>query len=327
VRERASASPAFARRAALRSPARGAMPSRSAPLREMQEWFAGAITHPGSIEDGAVASPHAGALAIRSAADVDCVLTAGPRLSAMDRLALYHDGYHARLIECLADDYPALKLALGEAPFEALCRGYIAAHPSRSPSLNAFGRHMAEHVRGEGGELAAFAADLARLEWAIVEAIHAEERTSIASDALGARRGYDEHIASLTTRLAEIAPEDLARATLPPSGAARVLHFAYPVNRFFQAFRDGEVPAIPPPERSATAVYRRGYAVWRMDLTPAMSGVLEALFAGANLETALAAIAAHAEDDDAIAESERNVMMWFREWVAGGFFARVALGA
>ena len=24
-------------------------------------------------------------------------------------------------------------------------------------------------------------------------------------------------------------------------------------------------------------------------------------------------------------EAERNVMLWFREWVAGGFFARVEL--
>jgi hypothetical protein len=276
----------------------------------MQEWFAGAITHSGSIEEGVVAAPHAVALGLGSAEDVGAVLTPGPRLSAMDRLALYHDGYHARLIECLADDYAALRFALGEEHFEALCHRYIAAYPSRSPSLNAFGRHMAEHVRSEGGPHGAFAADLARLEWAIVEAIHAEEKASIALDALQ-----------------EVAPEQWAHATLPPSGAARVLHFDYPVNRFFQAFRDGEAPAIPPAERSATAVYRRRYVVWRMDLTLAMTAVLEALFAGANLETALAAIAVHAEDVDAVAEAERNVMMWFREWVAGGFFARIALEA
>jgi hypothetical protein len=310
LREHASASLVLVRRATQEASARAAMPSRSAPLREMQEWIAGAITHPGSIEDGVVRAPYAKRLALKSAENVDRVLTPGPHLSAIDRLALYHDGYHARLVECLADDYPGLKFALGEQRFEALCRRYIAAHPSRSPSLNTFGRHMAERVRGEGGEHAAFAADLARLEWAIVEAIHAEEKESIAFDALQA-----------------VAPEQWPHATLPASGAARVLHFEYPVNRFFQAFRDGDAPAIPPAERSATVVYRRSYVVWRMELTPAMSAVLEALFAGANLETALATIAAHAEDADAVAEAERNVMMWFREWVTAGFFARIALEA
>jgi hypothetical protein len=72
-------------------------------------------------------------------------------------------------------------------------------------------------------------------------------------------------------------------------------------------------------------VYRRGFVVWRMDLTPAMAGLLDALFGGATLGEALGAIAVHAEDADALAEAERNVMLWFREWVAGGFFARVEL--
>ena len=71
-----------------------------------------------------------------------------------------------------------LQFLLGEAAFEAVAHDYIDEHPSRSPSLNGFGRSMAPFLAeradavGAAG-VGAFAADLARVEWAIVEAIHA----------------------------------------------------------------------------------------------------------------------------------------------------------
>ncbi len=65
--------------------------------------------------------------------------------------------------------------------------------------------------------------------------------------------------------------------------------------------------------------------LWRMDLTPAMAGLLEALFAGRTLGDALETLDAGLTSEDA-AEAERSVMAWFRAWVAAGFFARVVLG-
>jgi hypothetical protein len=105
-----------------------------------------------------------------------------------------------------------------------------------------------------------------------------------------------------------------------------VLRFRYPANAYYQRFRDTdgqEHDALPEPEPAALAVYRRGFVVWRMDLTPAMAGLLEALCSGATLGAALAGIAAHAEGPEALAEAERNVMAWFGAWVSGGFFARI----
>ncbi len=64
--------------------------------------------------------------------------------------------------------------------------------------------------------------------------------------------------------------------------------------------------------------------LWRMGLTPAMASLLEALSAGHSLGAALETFDAGLGAEDA-AEAERNVMVWFREWVAAGFFARVEL--
>ncbi|MEK7821245.1 MAG: putative DNA-binding domain-containing protein, partial [Pseudomonadota bacterium] len=50
-----------------------------------------------------------------------------PRSSAGDRLNVYRQSYFARLIECVADDYPALQYLLGEDGFVDRLRAAIEA--------------------------------------------------------------------------------------------------------------------------------------------------------------------------------------------------------
>ena len=256
-------------------------------LGALERWFADVVMSPGDLEAAV-----AGSLA---ADRLEAVVTAGPQLSALDRLDVYHHAYKARLVECLLDYYPAIAHAIGDDAFTALCHAYVERYPSRQPNLNFFGRHMAAFC-AERGE--PFLADLARLEWSIVEVLHAETAEVIAPEALAA-----------------IAPERWAEARLSPAKAARVHSFAYPVNAYFQAFKDGREAAVPVPDAapSATAIWRRGYTVWRMDLAAPMAILLQALFAGAPLGEALA-------DVDAPPES---IQTWFAEWVRSGLFGSV----
>jgi hypothetical protein len=240
-------------------------------LREDQLWFARAVM------TGA------------DAAEAPRRLTPGPRLTAVERLDIYRRGYDKRLVECLADDYPVLQHALGAEPFETLCREYIARFPSQGPNLNGFGRHMPAFC--DGG----FAADLAALEWAIVEAIHAAEGTAVDP-----------------ARLATIPPDAWPRVRLEKSPSLRLLRASHPVNEYFQGFRDGHDPALPAARPSATAVYRRGLTVWRQDLSPVMADVLSALIRGETLEEAVACV-----PDD---QPPELVLSWFREWMAAGLF-------
>jgi hypothetical protein len=241
-------------------------------LREEQLWFARAVM------DGVDTD------------QADGRLTAGPKLGPRERLDVYRRGYEARLVECLADDYPVLQAALGDEPFEALCRAYVARYPSRAPNLNAYGCYMAKVCEG-------FASDLARLEWAIVEVIH---------EASGAPLTMED--------LAAIPMEAWATARLIPARAVRLLTLDYPANDYFQAVRDGHAPPLPGPHPSATAVYRSGHSVWRMGLTPPMHRVLTALIGGEPLEAALGL----AEE-----ESPERLTAWFREWVSSGLFVSV----
>jgi hypothetical protein len=213
------------------------------------------------------------------------------------------DGYRSRLVECLADDFAAVQSLLGEAAFEALAHDYIDEHPSRSPSLNAFGQSMPSFLVERRATAGPFAADLARLEWAIVEAIHAAASPPLTLD-----------------RLEPMTPEQWAVARLVPSASVRVLRFGWAANAYYQAFRGDAGPAAPGPEPSATLVHRRGWVVWRRDLTPRMARLLETIVAGAPLGEALET---SISDEDE--ETQAQVMSWFQDWVGAGVFTAVDL--
>ncbi|HVU05527.1 MAG TPA: DNA-binding domain-containing protein [Polyangiaceae bacterium] len=296
VAERASATPSAAVRrfAVVSSPVETPLPV-SHSLEGMEAWLVRAITGPES-----------------EASRAPSYLTDGPRMNARERLEVYRSGYRARLVECLEDDYRAFSAVVGHEAFHALAEGYIEKFPSSSPSLNYFGRRFPEYVRGVEvpgfpGK-GAFFSELAALEWAIVEVIHAETPPPLDGNALRSLK-----------------PEDFATAHFEPSEAVRLLRFEHPVNPFFQArWANGDesatVPGIAP---SSTAVYRHGMTVWRMDLTPAMTRVLSALLDRVPIAEALGRLGVDETDPSAIAEAERSVMVWFREWVSSGFFARL----
>jgi hypothetical protein len=287
--ERASATP---HRAQLREPRLQPRPSGAVPrtLREQQAWLLEAITAP---------EPR----------DPRGLVRGSSRLTAAERVQIYRYAYRARLVEVLRDDYPVLAESLGEEAFEQLCHVYIERQPSRSSNLNHYGTHMAALCAQSERPERAFLSELAALEWALVEVIHAEA---------GALE---------LEALQRVPAEAWAGARLVPSDALRLLRFTHPVNAYYQACRTRErgAPLPPPPAAgaSATAIYRRGPTVWRMDLTPAMTRVLEALIAQRSIAEALAQIGVN---QDELAEAERSVMTWFRSWVSGGFFASVITG-
>jgi hypothetical protein len=284
---------------------RSASPRESAlspPLDVLERWFSGVVTHPGGTAEGiALACDMISAEPI----DVERIVTRGPLLSAEERLGLYQYSYFARLVECIADDYPVLAKALGESTFERIARGYIEAHPSTGPNLNRYSRRFSEFISKAKMEIPhrAFAADLARLEWSMVEVVHAPESGTLS-----------------LARLQELDADRWHLVRLPPAATLRFLEFSYPVNRFLQAMRNGEGPKIPEAAWSATAIYRQRYTIWRMDFTRAMAGVLSALLGGRTLGEAMDTL----DDQGAV---EGDVMAWFRAWVSGGFFDRVDLSA
>ena len=263
-------------------------------LATLQGCFLEAVAWPGSLRGGLQAVKR------RTGHDLSGLCTSGPQTSVQDRLAVYHFAYRIRLVEALADDFPTLQYAMGHDAFHTFAEAVVARSPSRTPNLNQYGRVVVEAL--EAGTVRssnrAFYLALARLEWALVEAVHAATPPRLNP-----------------AELAAIAPERWPNLVFRPSPSLRLLRSEWPANRFLQAYRRDENPSIPQRSPSATAVYRHGYTVWRMDLSPLTHGLLDRLISGVPLGEALAPVEGKAGSD--------QVMRWFEAWVSGGVFASV----
>jgi hypothetical protein len=305
IHERASASPArVAFSAERRAPAHAptAVEPLALPLHDLQAWFVSAIVHP----DGVAASLDESGVAARfgvSESSIQRLVRPSSTLSGAERIHIYRDAYRSRLVECLADDYPAVKHALGETDFDVAAGAFIDAHPSRSPSLNFYGRPFAPFLRTWSHPLTPFAADLASLEWALVEVLHAGAPLRLSHE-----------------KLTAVPPSSWVSARFAGSDTVRLVELAYPANAYFQAFRQGAEVSPPEAAWSATAVFRDGATLWRMELSRPMHLLLRELFAGRSLGLAVEALVAEL---GATPEGGSDVMLWFRDWVHHGFFSRI----
>lgn len=309
--ERASASP----RLSVPSPRRrrehlqDGLPPVAGPLRSLQEWFQAVIADPHSAASGVRTA--AARLQLAPSAAIERVLVSNRQLAAIDRIGIYHYAYHARLVDCLADDFPSVRHALGREAFDALAREVIERFPSDHPNLNRYGQRLVRHCQDARTRLPrrAFIAELAALEWAMIEVLHAQAAPTLSIAALQA-----------------IPLPRWEAVRFKASETVRLLRSDFPVNRYLQAHRDELAPAIPGRRASATAIYRKGFTVWRMDLTMPTAGILESLFRGEPLGRALAALE-QAADPATQQRLATQVMAWFRDWVQSGFFAAFAAPA
>jgi hypothetical protein len=100
-------------------------------------------------------------------------IKANARLTSVERLEIYSRSYWSRVLESLADDFPGLRAVLGQLAFHRLSRAYLTDCPSRSFTLRNLGARLEEWLRTNqryGGHAPGLALDMARLEWAHIEA-------------------------------------------------------------------------------------------------------------------------------------------------------------
>ena len=301
--ERASATPvleAEGQEASLERPYAG--PPTPASLVELQQFFQEVIAHPGGASEGFRSSLAQGRTV--GAKHPEELVTRGKNISAIKRLGLYRYAYFARLRECLEEDFPAVRWVVGDRRFSELARSYAVAYPSSYSSLVHFGRDFARFLReqGEGVPQSLFLAELAELEWGMIEVLHARDAGVIEMSTLGA--------------LPKERWEDIR---FEMSDTFRFFDFRFPVNQFFQAYREDSEPSVPLEARSFVGVYRHEYRVWRLPFSAAMASVMKSLVAGHSLGSALSVLQAR---EDA---GEDDVMRWFSSWVGSGFFRRISV--
>ena len=114
------------------------------------------------------------------------------RLTSFERLEIYNRQYWYRVLGALAEDFPALRALVGERRFEALSIAYLTEHPSRSFTLRNLGSKLPDWLTAHAehaGRRHRLAVDLARMEWAFVEAFDAPERDPLTQRQIAALQG------------------------------------------------------------------------------------------------------------------------------------------
>jgi hypothetical protein len=143
------------------------------------------------------------------------------RLSSFERLEIYNRQYWFRLISAVSEDFPTLNAVIGTKLFDALILAYLHRNPSTSWTLRDLGARLPEFLEAHlefGGRRHRLAVDVAKLEWAYVEAFDSKQLEPLAIEE------------ALT-----VGPE--SRLFLQPH--LQLLELAYPVDNLVLAVKKG----------------------------------------------------------------------------------------
>jgi hypothetical protein len=103
-------------------------------------------------------------------------LFAEPQAVAERRFAAYRRNVIGNWRSALASTYPVLAQLLGPQRFRELADQYIATYPSASGDLNAYGAALASMLDASAWrEALPYLSDIARLEWALLQAYGAAD--------------------------------------------------------------------------------------------------------------------------------------------------------
>src|SRR5215471_8338964 len=69
------------------------------------------------------------------------------RMSAVERLEVYNQGYWIRILSCIADDFPGLCAIVGQENFDKLLQAYLTEFPSESFTLRNLGSRLETWLR------------------------------------------------------------------------------------------------------------------------------------------------------------------------------------
>jgi hypothetical protein len=293
------------------------------PLDAVQRWMQAVIMHPDGVSAG-IASEAAREAIDVAPGDIEHVVERSRALSSVERLAVYANAYHARLVECLRAEFPILAQTLGEDAFSGFAFEYLQSYPSRSYTLARLGEHFARHLEEtrpprdpkpvSGGDpdapdWADFLIDLARLEWTFSQVFDGP--------------GVEGQPLLDADRLRAIPPEQWVDARLTCVPCLRVETFRFPVSEYFTAIRRGEQPAPPAPAPTFLAINRRAFIVRRHELTREQHMLLSSLLSGATVGEAIERAAPN--DEAALPAFADRLRTWFARWSAEGFFLDVVV--
>ena len=291
------------------------MSVESRSLEEIQRTMAAAVMQPLTPDENMRSTSADG----QSMDDVAAGFIApNSRLTAFERLEIYNRQYWYRVLGALAEDFPGLRTVVGAKAFEALSIAYLMEHPSRSFTLRNLGSKMAEWLVAHpkfAGRRHRLAADVARMEWAFVEAFDSTEWSPLTLEQIatldaGSKLALQPHLQLIAL---EYAADDLVlslhKREKRQTSEAGVSH------------EESEVPPVklPPLRKKPTwlAAHRVDFSVYYLRLEREEFLTLRAIREGIPLADALATGFVGSK----IGETQRpkRIQQWFGKWAELGW--------
>jgi hypothetical protein len=233
------------------------------------------------------------------------------RLSPAEQVDIYREQYLLRHRDVLREDFLTLEHALGAARFGELASDYFLAFPPRSSSLRDLGADLPGFVaRAAPWAADPLLADLARIEWAFVEAFDAPNAQPL-------------DLAAVSAVAEDAWPS--ARLVLQPS--VRRVSLRYPAHEVRVAVRSGGASAVfvrPDPAPSYVVVFRGAERLQSLAIDAEAYALLDELARGTALGDACERVATASGASSA--SFEEKVGAWFQEWTALGWLSRVEPG-
>jgi hypothetical protein len=244
------------------------------------------------------------------------------RLTPLERLEIYNRQYWFRVIDSMYEDFAGLCAVVGQRSFDRLARAYVSQCPSQTFTLRNLGSQMEDWLRrnpGYAGQKLAMALDMARLEWAHIEAYDGEAATALGPEDLielgpGLRIGLQPYIRLLQLQYPVDDLRIRVNAVSEEHGAAS--------NAVLKSKERGVVRQFSrlKSERIFLAVHRLDFSVYYRRLTVEEFRLLEALRDGLSIG---AAVEASLEDSPLpLDEFRAKLETWFRTWAELGWLCR-----
>lgn len=245
------------------------------------------------------------------------------RLTSFERLEIYNRQYWFRVLSSMIEDFPGLRAVLGDKRFEAMSKAYLVDCPSRSFTLRNLGSRLESWLRKHpkwAGNKQSLAIDIARLEWADIEAFDGEACPPLRPQDLSAEAG--------------------PKLKLKLQPYLQLLNLKYPVddlllevrkededtdfasNAFQERHKRKRVQAVAKlkPAPIFLAVHRMDDSVYFRRIQREEFLILQGLRAGKVLGQSIAL--AFKKSSVPLTQRSESVHQWFQNWATLGWFCR-----
>jgi hypothetical protein len=284
-------------------------------LEQIQREMAHAVMTPLTPDEDMRKESREGRSVERVAASI---IAPNSKLSSFERLEIYNRQYWYRVLGALAEDFPALRSVIGSRAFDAMSVAYLEAHPNRSFTLRNLGSQLSDWLVANphfAGRRASLAVDVARIEWAFVEAFDSAEHEPLTLEQIatlegGSQLGLQPHL-------------QLVELEYPVDDLVLNLHKQEKRQTTEASLQhDGEnhAPAkLPALRRKPTwlAAHRVDYSVFYLRLKRGEFHTLRAIRAGQPLAEAIEAGVTTARVP--AARRPQLVRQWFTAWAELGW--------